>query len=84
MCTSGCITQDCESYAACLRGKGTRVAYCNSAGGQDATAQKKHDKELASYRDARAEGLQPSGTKLHQIENAKRISDATGVAYTAQ
>lgn len=82
-CTTGCPTQDCPSYAACLKGKSMRVAYCNSAGGMDYTAQKAHDRELAAYKDARAEGLQPSGTKLHQVENAKRISDATGTAFQA-
>lgn len=82
-CTTGCPTQACESYGACLKGKSARVAYCSSATGMDYSAQKRHDKELAAYKDARAEGIQPSGTKLHQIENAKRISDATGTAFQA-
>lgn len=82
-CTTGCPTQDCESYGACLKGKSARVAYCNSAAGLDYTAQKSWDRELSAYKDARAEGLQPSGTKLHQVENAKRISDATGTAFQA-
>lgn len=82
-CTTGCPTQSCESYGACLKGKSARVAYCNSATGQDYSAQKRHDNELSAYKDARAEGIQPSGTKLHQIENAKRISDATGTAFQA-
>jgi hypothetical protein len=82
-CTTGCPTQDCESYGACLKGKGARVAYCNSAGGLDYTAQKSWDKELDAYKSARAEGIQPAGTKLHQVENAKRISDAAGSAWSA-
>lgn len=82
-CTTGCPTQDCDSYAACLKGKALRVAYCNSAGGMDYTAQKRWDKELSSYKDARAEGLQPSGTKLSQVESARRIADATGTAFKA-
>lgn len=82
-CTTGCPTQDCDSYAACLKGKALRVAYCNSAGGWDATQQKNWDKELSAYKDARAEGLQPSGTKMAQVESAKRISDATGSAFQA-
>lgn len=82
-CTTGCPTQDCESYGACLKGKSARVAYCNSAGGMDYSSQKRWDRELSAYKDARAEGLQPSGTKLHQVENAKRISDATGTAFQA-
>lgn len=83
MCSTGCPTQDHASYGECMRSKGSRVAYCNSATGQDYTAQKRHDSELARYKEARAEGIQPAGTKLHQIENAKRISDATGTAHQA-
>lgn len=82
-CTSGCPLQTCESYSACLRGKGVKVAYCNSAGGWDATKQKAHDRELAAYKEARAEGIQPGGTTMQQVERAKRISDAAGQAYEA-
>jgi hypothetical protein len=82
-CTTGCPTQDCPSYGACLRGKGARVAYCNSAGGHDYTAQKKHDAELAAYKDARAQGIQPSSTKRDAVERAVAISDTAGRAYDA-
>lgn len=80
-CRTGCITKDHESYAACLRDGAARVAYANSAKNQDYTAQKKWDKELDAYRAARAEGIQPEGTKMAHIEAAKRISDATGTAF---
>ena len=82
-CTTGCPTKDCESYAACLRGKGARVAYCNSAGGQDYTAQKKWDADLAYYKDARAQGIQPSGTSRAQVTAAMHLSDRAGMAYDA-
>lgn len=82
-CRTGCATKDHASYAECLRSAAVRVAYCNSAGGMDYTAQKRWDKELSSYKDARAEGLQPSGTKLSQVESARRIADATGTAFKA-
>ena len=80
-CTTGCPTKDCPSYAACLRDKSPRVAYANSAAGWDYTAQRKHDAELSAYRDARAQGIQPSGTTRDKIERAVAISDATGTAY---
>lgn len=83
-CTTGCPTRDHASYAECLRSKGTRVAYCNSAGGWDATRQRKWDAELDAYRDARAEGIQPAGTRMKDIVEAKRISDATGKAFQAE
>lgn len=44
-------------------------------------AQKAADSELKAYRSARAEGIQPMGTKMHQVEQAKRVSDASGVAF---
>ena len=82
-CTTGCPTQDCDSYAACLRGKGARVAYANSAAGWDFSAQKKWDRDLAAYKDARAQGIQPSGTTRDKVERAVAISNETGKAYTA-
>lgn len=82
-CTTGCLTKNCESYAACLKGKSLRVAYCNSAGGSDYTAQKKWDKELDAYRDARKQGIQPASTKSDAIQRAVAISDATGSPYQA-
>lgn len=82
-CTSGCATQDCESYAACLKGKSLRVAYCNSAGGQDFTAQKKWDRDLAAYKDARDQGIQPSSTTRAAVDRAVAISNESGKAWDA-
>lgn len=82
-CTTGCPTQDCESYAVCLRGKGARVAWSNEAGGLDYTRQKKWDNDLAAYRDAKSQGVQPAGTQREQVERAMKISDAAGQAYQA-
>ena len=82
-CTTGCPTQTCDSYSACLRNKGARVAYANSAGGMDYTAQKKWDKNLADYKDARAQGIQPAGTDPAKVRRAVEISDLTGKAYQA-
>lgn len=82
-CTSGCVTQDHESYGECLRAKSLRVAYCNSASGQDYTAQKKWDADLAAYKDARAQGIQPSGTDRSKVDRAVAISNETGQAYQA-
>lgn len=83
MCRTGCKTRDHESYAACLRAGMPRIAYCNSAGGYDATAQKKWDAELDAYRSVVAEGIQPATTKMADITAAKAISDTTGTAFRA-
>lgn len=80
-CRSGCPTQDCGSYGACLRNASVKVAYCNSANGLDATKQKRWDAELASYRSARAEGIEPAGTSQRQVDQARKFSDITGKAF---
>lgn len=82
-CSSSCPTRDHDSFGACLRAKGVKVAYCNSAGGMDYTAQKNWDRNLADYKDARAEGIQPGQTTPKAIEDARRASDATGTAFKA-
>lgn len=82
-CTTGCPTKTCESYAACLRGKRSRVAYCNSAGNSDFTQQKKWDADITAYKDARAQGLQPATTKRADVDRAHAISDITGSAFVA-
>lgn len=42
---------------------------------------KKWDKELALYRSAREQGIQPDGTSTAKIRKAIDISEKTGVAY---
>jgi len=45
------------------------------------TTQKKWNSELEAYRSARAQGIQPNGTKRKQIEAAYDASEKLGVAY---
>lgn len=82
-CTSGCATQDHGSYGECLRSKRPKVAYANMAGGMDATRQKNWDRDLDAYRDARRQGIQPSGTDRASVDRAIAISNETGTAYQA-
>ena len=82
-CTTGCPTQDHESYAVCLKSKGLRVAYCNSANGMDYTTQKGWDKSLDNYRAARAQGIQPSSTRPDAVRRAVETSNLTGTAFQA-
>ena len=44
---------------------------------------KKWDKELALYRSARAQGIQPDGTSTAKIRKAIDVSNKTGIAYGA-
>lgn len=82
-CTSGCATQDHDSFGECLRSKNLRVAYCNSAGGQDYTKQKKWDADLAAYKTAREQGIQPAGTSRDAVDRAVQMSDRSGTAHQA-
>lgn len=82
MCRSGCRTQDHGSWGECARAANLKVAYAGIGGG-DATKQKKWDRELQAYRDARAEGIQPASTQMKDIVRAKEVSDKAGVAFDA-
>lgn len=62
-CSTGCPTQDHATWGECIRSKSLTVSGLESTG-NDRTAQKKADKELATYREARAGGVQPASTKL--------------------
>jgi hypothetical protein len=72
-----------ETFGACLRAKNIRVAYCQSASGKDATAQKRWDAELQAYRDATAQGIEPAGTSMSQVRHAVEKSNETGTAFNA-
>lgn len=83
-CSTGCKTQDHANWGECVRAKGTRVAWAASARGLDATAEKKWDRELSDYRDARSQGIQPGGTTTTKIREAVEFSDRSGRAYNAE
>jgi len=44
---------------------------------------KKWNAELAAYRDARAQGIQPAGTSMRHIQQAHKASEVLGKAYNA-
>lgn len=44
---------------------------------------KKWNSELAAYRDARAQGIQPAGTTMRHVEEAHKASETLGRAYDA-
>jgi hypothetical protein len=44
---------------------------------------KKWDKELALYREARKQGIQPASTKTKDIRKAIDISNKSGAAFSA-
>ena len=80
-CSSGCPTQDCPSYGACLRRKRQMVAYCRSAYGADASKEKLWQQELNLYKEARDAGIQPDGTGMGKIKFAMDQSEKHGMRY---
>lgn len=80
-CSEGCPTRDHASYAECLRSKGARVAYCNTVNGWDYSKQKAWDRELQTYRDCKAQGIEPARCDGPAIAEAIKKSDEAGVAY---
>lgn len=62
-----------------------QLATGDAAGGLVANGwtNKKWDAELQLYRDARAQGIQPSGTSTAKIRRAMDISDKAGKAWDA-
>lgn len=59
------------------------VGYCGR-GDQDATSQKKWDKELDLYADTVRSGIQPESTKTRGIRAAQEWSEKTGIAYSEE
>jgi hypothetical protein len=53
------------------------------AGRADSMPQKKWDKELADYKKAREQGIQPEGTSAKAIQAAVAASDTLGTAFNA-
>lgn len=53
------------------------------AGRAESMSAKKWDGELAAYREARRQGIQPAGTTMSAINKAKDASQKLGVAYNA-
>lgn len=77
-CSTGCPTPGVhKSWGECLRSKNLR----NGIG--DATAQKKADKGLDQYANARKNGIQPKSTHIGDVNAAVRESDRTGQAFQA-
>ena len=66
-----------------MRAKNIRVAYCQSWKNQDYTHARQNERELAEYKRAREQGIQPAGTALKQVRKALDVSDQSGTAYNA-
>lgn len=77
------VAEPHSTFGACMRFKGVRVAYCQSAAGKDYTAEKRWQKDLDAYASARREGIQPASTRREAVTGARALSDKTGTAFQA-
>ena len=75
-CRSGCKEKSHGSYGECLRA-------ARSGLNLTATPGNAWDKELALYRSAREQGIQPASTRTPDIVAAVEMSDRTGTAFDA-
>lgn len=81
-CTSGCKTQDHESYSDCLQSKNTGFAGCfPTRQGWDKTKENADVKELESYYSAVRQGIEPISTKKKDIDAAVKLSNEAGKAF---
>lgn len=82
-CSSSCPSQDHASWGECVRSKNLKTAYAAEWKGADATRQKKADKNLDAYANARKYGIQPKSTRAADVQRAIQISDKTGQPFQA-
>ena len=71
----------CDCFACKVR---TLELNTGDAGRAESMSQKKWDAELKAYKAARAEGIQPAGTTMKAINEAKQASDNLGRAFNAE
>jgi hypothetical protein len=75
----------CDDDCFGCKAKGLQLATGDAAGNiiASGTTQKKWDKELAFYKEARAQGVQPEGTSRKVIEKALDASEVLNRPYDA-
>jgi len=81
-CRSGCPTKDHASWGDCLRASNIQMNP-GDAGSNKAMSKKRWNRELDAYSDARAQGIQPAGTRMGQIQASIEASEKLGKAYDA-
>jgi hypothetical protein len=73
-----------EYVDGCFGCKGLSVQMnAGDADSRKAMSNKAFNKELDAYKEARAQGIQPSGTSMKKIEEAVKASETLGRAYDA-
>jgi len=80
-CSTGCPYGDCPTYGYCMRRKSVKPTWVAPA--MDKTKERSHENDLAAYRAARRQGMEPATTQRADVEKAIKISNETGKAFKA-
>jgi hypothetical protein len=81
-CRSGCRTKNHRSYAECLQAANVSIAATVVSPANFLFDKTK--KDLAAYRTARLNGIQPEGTTVEKVRAAEEASRCLGRAYDAE
>lgn len=81
-CRSGCREKNHASYAECLQAANVTVSAVINSPLQFAWEKTKTD--VAAYRTARTNGIQPEGTTVQKVRDAERASKLLGRPYNAE
>ena len=79
-CRTGCPTQDHANWGECLRASNLEFG-TGDANSSITMPKKKFEAELQAYRDARKQGIQPTGTSMAKIQQAVDLSNKVGKAF---
>lgn len=80
-CRSGCRTKDHASYAECLREATVQTPAVLTS--PLSSMYDKTKRDLAAYRTARANGIQPGGTTVEKVREAEQATRMLGRPYHA-
>lgn len=80
MCSSSCPTPGVhETWGECVRAKGIQIGDLK----ESHVVNRRGEVDLAAYKAARDQGIQPSGIDRASVDRAVRISEADGKAFVA-
>lgn len=82
-CTSSCKTQDHATYGECLKSNMPMFdgSVAPTKSNTSLAALHADEKELSSYFDATAAGIEPRSTRKHDIDAAVTLSNEAGKAF---
>ena len=73
-----------EPVDGCFGCKGLSIQMnTGDANSKKVMTNKQHTKELNAYKEAREQGIQPSGTSIKKVQEAIKASETLGKAYDA-